>query len=79
MIVGVGQFGRCLLEAAARESRRRLDDHHGHRPRRPGAVQAILLAQPGLAKQARIDPIDIDLERPGRDAADRLHAVLGGA
>ena len=78
VIVGVGQFGRCLLEAAARGS------HDGSTTitvidrDAQARVQAILLAQPGLAKQARIDPIDIDLERPGRDAADRLHAVLGG-
>ena len=32
-------------------------------------LQAILLAQPGLAQQARIDAVDVDLDRPGRDAA----------
>ena len=32
--------------------------------------------QPGLAQQAHIDAVDIDLERPGRDASDQLHAAL---
>ncbi len=76
MIVGVGQFGRCVVEAAARES------HDGETTitvidrDAQARVQAILLAQPGLAKQATIDAVDIDLERPGRDAADQLHAAL---
>lgn len=76
VIVGVGQFGRCLVEAAARGSRDgetaiTIIDRDAE-----ARLQAILLAQPGLAHQARIDAIDIDLERPGRDAADLLHAAL---
>jgi hypothetical protein len=77
VIVGIGQFGRCLVEAAARGS------HDGDTAitvidrDAEARLQAILLAQPGLAHQARIEAVDIDLERPGRDAADRLHAALG--
>ena len=77
VIVGVGQFGRCVVEAAARESRDGETTITVIDRDAEARLQAILLAQPGLAQQARIDAVDIDLERPGRDAADRLHATLG--
>ena len=76
VIVGVGQFGRCLVEAAARESRDGETTITVIDRDAEARLQAILLAQPGLAQQAKIDAVDIDLERPGRDAADQLHATL---
>jgi hypothetical protein len=77
MIVGLGQFGRCLLVAAARAAQDGdatitiLDRDADAR------LQAVLLAQPGLTERARIETVDIDLDRPGRDAADRLREALG--
>lgn len=76
MIVGLGQFGRCLLEAAARASqdgatRITVIDRDAE-----ARLQAVLLAQPGLAQQAALTAVDIDLDRPGPDAADRLQGAL---
>jgi Trk K+ transport system NAD-binding subunit len=76
MIVGLGQFGRCLLEATARAA------HDGDTAitivdrDAEARLQAVLLVQPGLAERARIDVVDIDLDRPDRDASERLRSAL---
>jgi Trk K+ transport system NAD-binding subunit len=76
MIVGLGQFGRCLLEATARAAEGGdiaitvIDRDADAR------LQAVLLGQESLKDRARIDAVDIDLERPGRDASERLRAAL---
>jgi Trk K+ transport system NAD-binding subunit len=77
MIVGLGQFGRCLLEATARAAKDgdtsiTIIDRDAD-----ARLQAVLLAQPGLAERARIEAVDVDLERPGRDASERLRSALG--
>ncbi len=79
VIVGLGQLGRCLLEAAARESsdpnaRITVIDRDA-----TARLNALLLAQPALAERAKLDAVDIDLERPGRDEAERLRGALESA
>src|SRR3954447_2498036 len=74
MIVGLGQFGRCLLEATARAAEGGdiaitvIDRDADAR------LQAVLLGQESLKDRASIDAVDIDLDRPGRDASEQLRA-----
>lgn len=77
MIVGLGQFGRCLLEATARAAQDGDTTITVIDRDADARVQAVLLGQESLAERARIDAVDIDLDRPGRDASERLRAALG--
>ena len=71
MIVGVGQFGRCLLEAAAR--RRRTATRRSRSSTATPTRGCRRSCSPSRAwRSGRIDAVDIDLDRPGRDASERL-------
>ena len=79
VVAGIGQLGRCLVQEAARNAGDAgiaitLVDRDA-----AARLEGLLLAHPGLAGRADWRAVDVDLERPVREGAERLRTALGDA
>lgn len=80
LVVGLGQLGLSLVEAAVRwhATSGREDDLTVTVVAFDATLrlEALLLGQPGLADHAQLSTIDLDIEAPTREAAELARSVL---